>query len=690
MKIFSKRWFSSLLAAVILLTAATSSTLTDVSIKPVTGASGDYTLGSSADSDIVNLTIHDIANMSAKSGFEYNGVTYNSRYERTLAEDGFIYGMVQPWEGNDVGFGNSDLTGTKKYYDEEVYYETLLNCKAMGVNSVKIWVFRGLMGLDFDEYGNATIDQDFMKNLESCIKLAKKIDIGITLTIFPHLDYSLHRYGKDKYDIGTQFMFDPEKHDDTMKNVIKPFAEFVKKYEDTITMLEIICEPDGDVNDPSQGSTKPFGPTWDTMIKFITKCEQTIHSVMPNMPVTVASGNGDWNKLQDGTFNKMGLDIIGNDVYNDTGELADLSTLKLNAPAILGEFGLKSTDNWSDEFQIRVYRAFFENAKAGGYVGAFAWHLGFKHNPGHLSSQSFTNPDGSLRPAVAAIHFMTLDNKYERTGDTPLIDKPVFLGGSDHKNIKFFGSRTADRYEIYRSTDKTNWTKIQEYDAFEIDNGYYICNFSDATAQVGKTYYYRIKAISDMDEAETFSDASHGFFITEITCAPEDNYLKNYDFSDTADLIPGITNDYKGWSVNWCTHGSQISIEQVQDAYFGNTPKNVAKIVGVGQYDALIQTDVKLKPQTKYTFTFTAKGVDTENLESSCTVKVASWEPEGEKNLLGGYIDIKKNGEWYTFSTTFKTLDYNVENGVTVYFGEYFGTYYLTDVYLFETPLATE
>ena len=165
-----------------------------------------------------------------------------------------------------------------------------------------------------------------------------------------------------------------------------------------------------------------------------------------------------------------------------TMTMADLSELKLNAPCILGESGAGTKNNWSDEFQIKVVRAFYENAKVGGYVGAFAWHYGYKAD--NLEALTFVNPQGELRPVASAIHFMTLDNRYERTGETPLIDKPVFLGGTDFRKIRFYGARTADRYEIYRSDDGKNWKLFNTWDAYEIDNGYYRYNSNGRNRRV--------------------------------------------------------------------------------------------------------------------------------------------------------------------------------------------------------------
>ncbi len=683
MKTQSKRWFSSLFATVVLVTAIGFNTAIGANINSKTAVNNSLE-GSTVDSgnNLLKTAAQSTLNRNAKSGFEYNGVTYKNRYERTLAEDGFIYGVVQPWSGRAPGqsgsnggdFGDNIFLGTKCSFDVEVMRETLTNCKAMGLNCVKTWLTKGGGGFEFDKYGNTVIRQKVLDNLETYLQIAKELDIGICVTIFPHIDFSVHNYGKDNYDIATQHAFDPEKRKGTMDNIVKPVCEVIKKYEDTVTMVEVYCEPEGDVYDEADKSTKAYGTTWDNMIDFIVECKDTIHSVMPNMPVTTASGGGDWDKLRDGTFNKMELDIIGNDVYNDDGNVADLSELKLNAPCILGESGAGTKNNWSDEFQIKVVRAFYENAKAGGYVGAFAWHYGYKAD--NLEALTFVNPQGELRPVASAIHFMTLDNRYERTGETPLIDKPVFLGGTDFRKIRFYGARTADRYEIYRSDDGRNWKLFNTWDAYEIDNGYYICSFEDTTGEVGKTYYYKVKAISDMDETSVYSDSSHGFFVTEITCAPEDNIIKNHDFSDS----------FNGWDF-WNNGGSQFSVETVTDKYFGNTPKTVAKITGSGNYDALIQKGVKLKNKTKYTFTFTAKGIDTPNLDGGCTVKVECYDAKGSTNLLGSQIDIDKSGEWYTFSITFKTGDYNVDGGSTVYFGEHFGEFYITDLYLFETPL---
>ena len=85
MKTQSKRWFSSLFATVILVTAIGFNTAIGANINSKTAVNNGLE-GSTVDNgnNLLKMAAQSTLNRNAKSGFEYNGVTYKNRYERTL------------------------------------------------------------------------------------------------------------------------------------------------------------------------------------------------------------------------------------------------------------------------------------------------------------------------------------------------------------------------------------------------------------------------------------------------------------------------------------------------------------------------------------------------------------------------------------------------------------------------------
>ena len=599
--------------------------------------------------------------LSVSAVFSSSDQQVKSAYDKIMERDGFVYGVVIPWfsTGSAGGdFGEIQAAGLPCKYDRKEVEKTFYNCKSIGFQSVSIWLMRNMQGARFDSNGNVLgFDSYFLQNVEDMLKIAQEMDLHLILNINPHCSTGLTNYSKETYDLYMQSLFVPEKREVYLEKIIDPLLELFSKYEDTVLAVAPYVEPEGDVYG-TKGSNSSWGTTWENMADYIRAVAQRSKKIMPDVPVTVGSGWLGYKPLSTGLYNTLGLDIIGQDVYNDHGDLREIKSLKVSKPVWLTEYGPATSDNYSDDFQMYYVLNFLNNAQELGYKGAFIYLNGSEDQ----SSQGFKKYDGSVRPVVSALHFRILDNAYERQEIEQPIDKPGFyISGS---NINWFASRGAEAYTLERSSDKKSWEVIgNKLDAVELDKwGNNICSYNDETAAEGQDYYYRVTAHLE-DGTKIVSDPSCVISKPKSTCKPEENLLKNTDF-ETGDLT------------HFLTTGKDGAIEVISDPSGDNVHggAHALHMSGSGTWE-YVRQQTTCKPNTDYTFTLFAKATGSEK-----NVSCFKFLDKDKKDFTNNQIFVC-DGEWHQYTITFNSKS---NSTLYLYLGDGTTDVYIDDLYLFE------
>ena len=477
---------------------------------------------------------------------------YANRYEQVMAEDGYIYGIIIPWLSStsyQKSFGTPPLwPGEPTGFNAETWRAALATTKNIGFNCVRICLFVIAEGLKFDQYGNCTgFDDVYMDNLRTVFEIAKEEGVTLNVTYFLHYSFVSNEgtpdmFGRYAYNLLSQCYMDPVKRPDFFNTILEPLTDLIAEYEDIVLCCDMYGEPEGDTSGVYGGAgVLPYGTRPENMQQFLKELKALIKSKMPNMPVTLSSGWMNYDTVMQNYYNDLDLDIVGVDIYvddpYDSSKLKHVKEIKANAPVWLAEFGQANNEEsgWSDDFHMYNIRGMYEESRKKGYIGGFLWMLG-DFNTGNPLTMFDT--EGNLRPATAMMHYMFLDNQYERRGLTVALDKPEILYGKDPYNIKWFGARNADQYRIERSTNKTSWTTVATVNDDEVNTrGDYLCSYEDRSVVGGVDYWYRIVAIGS-GTTVTSEISRQPFRLKQLTCELADNFVKNGGFeSDFTDYI---------------------------------------------------------------------------------------------------------------------------------------------------------
>ncbi len=229
----------------------------------------------------------------------------------------------------------------------------------------------------------------FLRNLSRICEIAAEEGMPLVVTFQPHISYSV---SLELYEWVTRIIHSRPHTQSFLDNVLRPVAQLLKKFQHII-LYDIYAEPEGDVAGP-RGNGQSYGGTWEQLQNYIRLCAGILKGISPEVPVTAASGWREYDSLREGIYNDLGLDCVGVDIYNDTGELQKADTLGTNAPVWLAEYGTATKDNWDNAFLSFVTERFLLNARTKGYIGAFFWMYGY---PESEEALSLIGRNGALR-----------------------------------------------------------------------------------------------------------------------------------------------------------------------------------------------------------------------------------------------------------------------------------------------------
>ena len=623
---------------------------------------------------------------SAVKDISIKKASYKNAYERLLAEEEFIYGVNLPWFGTSDTrtrtFGANAFKGTASIYNHDWVEQALTNIKAIGFTSVRTWVFTGWNGIELDSNGYAVaLTDEFKTNFTDYLETVKKTGLTLNAVLVPHFYQSV-----DDIALGSQIVVNPEATKSYIDNVLNPFLEMIKPYEDYIVALDLYCEPEADTQEKAMLTQ---GTTMEVIETFISEEAKAVKAKLPDMPILVSAGQN--HVVSD--YNDLDLDIMGVDTYNNEGKAENIKDMNTIYPMWVTECGAKTDKGTTDEFNLNNVISFYESARNGGYKACYYWHYAGGID---LSLTKATDPS-YLRMSATSLHFKILDYKYEREGIDPetIADKPVMLYSSSSDTVKWIGIRDAESYKLEMKIDNGDWQVVEEKLKPEyVDSGYNACSYSFGEMEKTGIYTFRVTATNYYDISAVSDEISYMVTgLSSITCAPEDNLVKNYSFEGAVDPVTGAPEYWQTNHADPAKFFGEIYHVENGSKEAGTTHSGEKFVHHYGGISGkVLFQNVDVKPNTEYTFTFFAKGIEYRSNNPIFKIIGVNSAGKWDTNFTGdisfkNYPEEGQDAKWTIYTLRFNSAQFET---VSVYLYDGGAEIYLDDFYLFETPTEVQ
>ena len=186
-------------------------------------------------------------------------------------------------------------------------------------------------------------------------------------------------------------------------------------------------------------------------------------------------------------FNTVELTAAGVNAYvNNGADLTAPADVTSTFPLYLSRFGILKGSEATEDFHTQTNRDILNTAISSGYLCAF-----FDEWNGKTATRSMF-VDGTLRRFATTLFFTAFNYREDRAGtfnDSPA----VMLYNENNGKVQWIGSAIASTYTVERSVDGKEWTAVSEdMAANDVDNGYFLCTWTDNDRAEDTTYQYRI------------------------------------------------------------------------------------------------------------------------------------------------------------------------------------------------------
>ena len=403
--------------------------------------------------------------------------------EQILERDGLLDGIWFPWfEGGSIGHGftGNDVMATyygaawskvsMDAYGAHKIYREIYNLKAMGYNMLG---FGGSVydeGVVFDPHGDVLgVKQDYLDNARRFLDMCREIGMPVMWTICFHSSSAPDYYGMDAYNIFAQKYASSTVADHYAERFVRPVCRMLAEYPDVVALVAIADEPENEINDSElgnhfSGDRAMYGVNQENMVCFMSRINDVVREVLPNVERTVASNN--MNKSIYGGFD---LDLMGHNRYDNNANLPTVEEYVTDAPVIMTEYNIGGESNITDEMFTEKLIRFREQMVEKGYKGGVQWcwlshglrsrtayYLLDSTPTGNRPNTYFCSTVGDLR------HYMD-DYRAAHRGETVVLDKPVMYCNEGGGYVEWIPSRQATSMDILRSTDGgETWVAILE------------------------------------------------------------------------------------------------------------------------------------------------------------------------------------------------------------------------------------
>lgn len=388
--------------------------------------------------------------------------------------------------------------------------DALLSVKEMGGTVVRAYTFpvrRKIDAVDIPRFVLAPdrFDENSFKVMDTVLAIANETKVRLILPLLNNWKWmgGVPQYAEFRNKLAEEFWTDPQLISDFKKTI-----DFVLNRTNTITGIKykddksILCWETG--NELSS----PY--SWVKEIATYIKSIDKNHLLMDGYGYNTIDGfNIHKESIEDSL-----IDIVSTHHYNlNPVQIIDeierqLLRIKKRKPYVIGEYGFLGTAAIE-----QISNFIIENDIAGGLIwslrshreeGGFYWHSEpfgggiFKafHYPGFSSGIEYNEEKylEMFRKKAFQIRNITL----------PEIEKPNapnLLPILKNSEISWQGSVGAKFYDVERSDSKFGKWKIIGYNVTDATQ-YYRPLFNDYSAEIGKSYYYRVIAKNEGGNSE--------------------------------------------------------------------------------------------------------------------------------------------------------------------------------------------
>lgn len=514
--------------------------------------------------------------------FEYDGKTYNSSYERLLAEDGFMYGVDWDWfsdaSNGTNGMGYEEINGYTCDYRPAYVTRTLYNLKALGRNALGTWIGpKGAFSYDHDTGLVTGLDETFKVNLvnllESC-RQTETLFVPCLLTHWYGSNYTQdEKRGKlsiEQKEFYFRFYHDEEAREEFLKNGVAEICKILADYQDVVGIVALTIENGTNMNDVASGQLWANQcVAWSDFAELHNAMNDVVKEYMPNVYTSVEDNGGIYYNMC--KYNDLKVDLIGPQKYSTTGDQDSYYTTELMTvrPGYVGETNYhwdgdrynSTTIEYLDSVLLRHYKAIRKN----GQTGAFHFCVTQQYEQDRWSYFMSSNMDdyetmrSYLVPLSHIIHDLKLEHRANE--EDPNIsnrftwngEKPALFYNNDSENNYWVPIRGASYYRLERSENGGAWKVIGDnlnpLD-YIIDNG--LMKFVDTSIEATSTYQYRVIAVLDNGQ-EVVSDPGNimsRYISKEYLVDNEGNYVGGFEhgswFAGSVDNFEETGNS-NGW-----------------------------------------------------------------------------------------------------------------------------------------------
>lgn len=629
--------------------------------------------------------------------FTYNGKTYDSEYDRLMAEDGYIYGIDDNWYGDYVQ--NQTVLGTNEILDASPAYlqgqveRRLYNMKALGYNTVNVWIHKDLGGFTFDDNGVVTgLNEIFTTNLRLLLDSCRKMNMNLAPSI-------LNPGTASNYNQGTADLT-PEEiwykyfrfyYDETARsgyiNALKQTFAILAEYQDVITLVNLAVENGTSViNDPSydnQMNANRFGVTWEDYASLLNEMHDASKSVLPNVPTSVEDVAWTCNSSK---YNDLKVDFIGYNFYGKkASSLLEIENRFQTRPAYIGEFNiddnaatiLKYDEGARGNYLTNLMDYYYHN----GFMGSFYFFYYASGDTGYSFFRSSRSSDKyeDFCAFVPMLTYKIRDLKNEYHGTEGQLDQPALLYNHDSATNYWIVARNCPNYILERTEDGGRTWKVIADDidttTYQLDNG--LMAYEDTTREAGKTYNYRVTGVTN-DGRKTVSEVGNDTSVfVPVNVMVNANGEADGGF-EQGTLLEGSWENMSevGNSNGWYERlTNDKSVGQIvydpENAHSGDHYFYVNLEEGVGDYGTWEQPEtlscwtynLELQPNTSYTLTFWYKliaygGFSLTARNPETAIYNLVWTQPGYQLSdveRAAVLEAGKDGEWLQGSMTFTT-----------------------------------
>lgn len=616
-------------------------------------------------------------------------------FDELVEEKGYLNGIQRPWiiqnsTGNDIGTSIVTNYG-KTNYNDEMFYETFRNAKAMGFDIVQFWLTYQHGGILFDSKCQVIgLEPTFAKNLPRVFEIAEECGVYLCLGIINHTESQTYGYSGTtyRYEEINRFMHNEKQTKYFVDNWLTPVIEMTKDHENII-MANVFVEPEA--NGGRWGLQT--GASWENLCKFMSAVNDKIHEINPRIK-TFAGATNDINTIYK-YYEDIDFDCYGYDFYSEGNSAHDTKELYLNKPLVYGEFGIDGNNKMNtrnDEFMTAYFDNYLDTIADRGVKAGFYWYYGFNG-----AAQSVVDNQGRPRPFTWSTRAWSLNQEYARTGYDG-IDTPEFMHSTSGA-IRWYGSRGATTMMMQRSRDGKQWETVLTFNPddpaatqkYEFATLMY--QWVDPSAEEGKMYYYRAVA---SDGTNTRASDAICIKSDKVTCSEEENLIKNYSFEEAPIKLRNKTNGKIGEGVDGWIICDQHNFDST---HVTNGTAGADTYTGTGSVKQItkLHQAVTLKPDTNYTLTFHLKYTAVAGDYGTSVSFVSNFPETSDADPSQGYVNtligsikpktVNQNSTWVRYTVNFNSgnitdtrlMFYSYQIPKTPY------EWMVDDVYLFES-----